>query len=133
MSRDVMKEIEIEVGANPVVLYMKGTQDMPMCGFSARAVAILKDLAVDFKDVKASLTGIDNGDLTKSELHHKVYDLDTGREKLSLKGHGGQVTSVAFSPDDARVRPSGEKATRSTHPTCGSSCPTRRNVTVSHT
>lgn len=30
---------------------MKGTQQFPMCGFSARAVAILSDIGVSFKDI----------------------------------------------------------------------------------
>lgn len=38
---DVMSEIRHEVAANPVVLYMKGTPQQPMCGFSARAASIL--------------------------------------------------------------------------------------------
>ena len=34
-----IKEI---VSANPVVLFMKGTKQFPLCGFSARAVLILQ-------------------------------------------------------------------------------------------
>ena len=30
---------------------MKGTQNSPLCGFSARACAILQDMGVQFKDV----------------------------------------------------------------------------------
>ncbi|MFN9066617.1 MAG: Grx4 family monothiol glutaredoxin, partial [Bdellovibrionales bacterium] len=33
------------------VLFMKGTQSFPMCGFSARACNILQDLGVSFVDV----------------------------------------------------------------------------------
>lgn len=36
---------------NEVVLFMKGTADQHRCGFSARAVAILKRLQVVFLDV----------------------------------------------------------------------------------
>ncbi|KYG65792.1 monothiol glutaredoxin, Grx4 family [Bdellovibrio bacteriovorus] len=36
---------------NKVVLFMKGTQQFPMCGFSARACAILQDIGVQFHDV----------------------------------------------------------------------------------
>jgi monothiol glutaredoxin len=35
------------VTANPVVLYMKGTPQMPMCGFSASATQILKLCGVE--------------------------------------------------------------------------------------
>lgn len=36
---------------NKVVLFMKGTAQFPMCGFSARATAILADLGVGFHAV----------------------------------------------------------------------------------
>lgn len=51
MTRDVMQEIEQEIAANPVILYMKGTKEMPMCGFSAAVVQVLKDVGAEFKDV----------------------------------------------------------------------------------
>lgn len=43
--------IEKILTENSVVLFMKGTQNFPMCGFSARACAILQDLGVKFHDV----------------------------------------------------------------------------------
>lgn len=36
---------------HPVVLFMKGTKNMPKCGFSATVVQILSGLGVEFKDV----------------------------------------------------------------------------------
>ena len=39
---DVQQLIKEQVTTNPVVLYMKGTQRAPMCGFSATAVQILQ-------------------------------------------------------------------------------------------
>ena len=39
---DVIERIRRQVVENPVVLYMKGTPDAPMCGFSAAAVQILE-------------------------------------------------------------------------------------------
>ena len=33
----------------------------------------------------------------------KVWDAQTGQELLTLKGHTGWVTSVAFSPDGKRL------------------------------
>jgi monothiol glutaredoxin len=39
---DVQEIIKQQVTGNPVVLYMKGTPKMPMCGFSAKAVQILQ-------------------------------------------------------------------------------------------
>jgi monothiol glutaredoxin len=39
---DTQDVIRKQVTDNPVVLYMKGTPDAPMCGFSAAAVQILE-------------------------------------------------------------------------------------------
>jgi monothiol glutaredoxin len=39
---DTQERIRKQVTDNPVVLYMKGTPDAPMCGFSAAAVQILE-------------------------------------------------------------------------------------------
>ena len=33
----------------------------------------------------------------------KVWDAETGQERLTLKGHNGRVWSVAFSPDGTRI------------------------------
>ncbi len=38
----VMERIQAEVDAHPVVLFMKGTPQFPMCGFSSRVVQALK-------------------------------------------------------------------------------------------
>jgi len=44
---DVQKRIDDLVKGNRVVLFMKGTAQFPMCGFSGRAVQILKACGVD--------------------------------------------------------------------------------------
>jgi monothiol glutaredoxin len=44
---DVKEVIRKQVSDNPVVLYMKGTPDAPMCGFSAAAVQILEACGAD--------------------------------------------------------------------------------------
>ena len=38
---DVQQRIEKLISENPVVLFMKGTPQMPMCGFSGRVAQIL--------------------------------------------------------------------------------------------
>jgi monothiol glutaredoxin len=48
---DVNQRIEQLLNANEVVLFMKGTAQFPMCGFSARATAILADLGIPFHGV----------------------------------------------------------------------------------
>jgi monothiol glutaredoxin len=48
---DIQDTIRETVEKNRVVLFMKGTKNFPQCGFSARAVEILKKCGADFKDV----------------------------------------------------------------------------------
>ncbi len=48
---EIFKKIQEDISNNDVVLYMKGSQDMPQCGFSATVSHILKQLGVNFKDV----------------------------------------------------------------------------------
>ena len=43
---DVQARIREQVAGHPVVLYMKGSPQMPMCGFSATATEILKRCGV---------------------------------------------------------------------------------------
>ena len=43
--------IESILGADRVVLFMKGQPTMPQCGFSAKAVGVLQDLGVQFNHV----------------------------------------------------------------------------------
>jgi monothiol glutaredoxin len=47
----VFEQIEHEIRANEVVLFMKGTPVFPQCGFSAAVVQILNHLDVTFKGV----------------------------------------------------------------------------------
>ncbi len=47
----VFKRIKDDVGANEVVLYMKGTPVFPQCGFSAAVVQVLSQLGVRFKGI----------------------------------------------------------------------------------
>ncbi|WP_288941792.1 Grx4 family monothiol glutaredoxin [uncultured Roseovarius sp.] len=48
---DVKTRIADTVKANDVVLYMKGTKDMPQCGFSSRVAGVLNFMGVDYADV----------------------------------------------------------------------------------
>lgn len=40
--------IRQQIAENPIILYMKGTPEMPRCGFSAKAVTALKTTGIDF-------------------------------------------------------------------------------------
>ena len=49
---DVQQRIDALVKSHPVVLFMKGSAQFPMCGFSGRAIQILKACGVtDLKTV----------------------------------------------------------------------------------
>ena len=47
----VIDRIKAEVGGHPVVLFMKGTPQFPMCGFSSRASQALKDAGAQIHSV----------------------------------------------------------------------------------
>ena len=44
-------QIKETVTSNDVVLYMKGTKEMPQCGFSSRVAGLLNFMGVDYTDV----------------------------------------------------------------------------------
>ncbi len=46
---EILAQIKSEVGENCVFLYMKGTKDQPMCGFSNQVVQILNHLGADYE------------------------------------------------------------------------------------
>lgn len=47
----IFDQIQKEITTHDVVLYMKGNEKFPMCGFSAAVVQILKSLKIEFKTV----------------------------------------------------------------------------------
>ena len=48
---DVKYQIREMVTSNDVVLYMKGTKEMPQCGFSSRVAGVLNYIGVEYQDV----------------------------------------------------------------------------------
>ena len=47
-AQDTIRET---VTSNDVVLFMKGTKQMPQCGFSSRVAGVLNYMGVEFRDV----------------------------------------------------------------------------------
>ena len=45
------EQIVNDIENTPIMLYMKGTKEQPMCGFSAKVVNILNSHSVVFQDV----------------------------------------------------------------------------------
>ncbi len=48
---DTQQRIDQLVKSNPIVLFMKGTASFPQCGFSGRAIQILKACGVDTRNI----------------------------------------------------------------------------------
>jgi monothiol glutaredoxin len=48
---DANDSIKQTVADNTVVLFMKGTKEMPQCGFSSRVAGVLNYMGVDYSDV----------------------------------------------------------------------------------
>lgn len=65
---DTVEHIKKQIAENTVLLYMKGTPQFPMCGFSARVADILKSLNTEFAyvnilenpDIRATLPQVAN-------------------------------------------------------------------------
>ena len=48
---DLKEKIIDDINNNPIILYMKGTKETPMCGFSNSVVQVLNHYGVDYKDI----------------------------------------------------------------------------------
>ena len=59
---DTQKRIDDLVKSNDILLFMKGTASFPMCGFSGRAVQILKACGVDPKAI-ATVNVLDDDEI----------------------------------------------------------------------
>ena len=42
--QDIINRIKIQISDNKLIIYIKGTPEKPMCGFSAQVVHILNTL-----------------------------------------------------------------------------------------
>jgi len=48
---DAKTRIDETVKTNDVVLFMKGTKEMPQCGFSSKVAGVLNYIGIDYTDV----------------------------------------------------------------------------------
>jgi monothiol glutaredoxin len=48
---DIIESIKKNIADHPIILFMKGNQEMPRCGFSAKAVQILNACGASFASV----------------------------------------------------------------------------------
>ena len=47
-TRELKQQVEQLIAENQVLLFMKGTPEMPRCGFSMRVVGVLEQLGVEY-------------------------------------------------------------------------------------
>ena len=64
-SAEIFLEIQTLVDENPVILFMKGTPEMPQCGFSSFVCQVLKKLDISFVGVNI---------LERAELRQGIKD-----------------------------------------------------------
>ena len=48
---ELKEKIINDIKSNSIILYMKGTKNMPQCGFSNSVVQILNHYGIDYKDI----------------------------------------------------------------------------------
>ena len=48
---DLKEQIVNDIDSNSIILYMKGTKEMPMCGFSNSVIQVLNHYGVEYKNV----------------------------------------------------------------------------------
>ena len=51
MDQNTNKKIKDELDKHEICLFMKGTSEVPQCGFSLAVANVLKHLEVNFKDI----------------------------------------------------------------------------------
>lgn len=58
MTNPVFEKIQKDISENDVVLYMKGSKQIPQCGFSATVVQVLERVGVEnYKDINVLADG----------------------------------------------------------------------------
>ena len=97
---DLESQIKEIIGSADIVLFMKGTPDMPMCGFSANSVAILNNLSVQYKtfniledmDIREGLKEFSNWP-TYPQLYFKGQ-LVGGNDIITEMFHSGDLEAT---------------------------------------
>ncbi|GAB3130922.1 Grx4 family monothiol glutaredoxin [Novispirillum itersonii] len=96
----LFQQIQAEVDANPVLLFMKGSAMFPQCGFSAAVVQVLNHFGVKYKTVNI----LENDDMRQGL---KEYSSWPTFPQLYVKGEfvGGCdiVREMAASGDLAKL------------------------------
>lgn len=89
---NTLEKIKKQIDENSIILYMKGTPQMPQCGFSARAVHCIEACGVDF----AYIDILENADIRQTLP--QVFDWPTFPQ-LYVKGElvgGSDIINEMF-------------------------------------
>ncbi len=79
---DIMDTIKDQIENNPVIIYIKGSPDMPQCGFSARAIEALMGCGKRFAYVDI---------LSNPEIRANLPTYANWPTFSSIMGHGELV------------------------------------------
>lgn len=99
-SKSIEDQIKGLIGSSDVFLFMKGTSQMPMCGFSANTVAILNSLNINYKtfniledmDIREGVKQFSNWP-TYPQLYIKG-ELVGGNDIVTEMYHSGELQSI---------------------------------------
>ena len=100
MDEEIKKDIENRINSNDVVLFMKGTPDVPQCGFSLAVSNVLKHLNVKFEGVNV----LEN---TKIREGIKIFSEWPTIPQLYIKGEfigGCDIVKEMFEKGELQVK-----------------------------
>jgi monothiol glutaredoxin len=109
---ELQAKVEEIIGSNPVLLFMKGTPEMPRCGFSMRVVGMLEQLGVEYGAVDV-LPALDplreaTGEISDWRTFPQLYvngELVGGCDIVEEMFESGELSTLlgVEEPSDARA------------------------------
>lgn len=124
------EKVESLIGEHPVLLFMKGTPEVPQCGFSMRVVGVLEQLGVEYGaiDVLPALQPLREvtTEISDWQTFPQLYvngELVGGCDIVEEMFESGELAelvgveqpSVAETPDDSRIVPGGPQQSPPMH------------------
>lgn len=107
MPTALLEQIEQAIAHNTIVLFTKGTKEMPRCGFSAKTIAVFKQLGKPFEAI--DVLGVPG--LREALSSHSDWPTIP---QVFIKGHfigGCDIVSEMF--ENGELQPLVEEAFRS--------------------
>jgi monothiol glutaredoxin len=120
---ELKSKIEELIAANPVLLFMKGTPDMPRCGFSMRVVQVLDQVDVDYGaiDVLPALQPLREvtAEISDWQTFPQLYvnsELIGGADIVEEMDESGELAGVLGVEQPERPAPSAEQEPQADNP-----------------